>query len=65
MNSVSNYPPEQDYELTVTVRLYGGGTASEAAAALRDYNGTFDLRGDREVEIIDVRPVQREDGTIT
>ncbi len=48
--------PEQDYELIITVRVYGGGTADEAAAALRDYKSTFDLPGDREVEIISVRP---------
>jgi hypothetical protein len=46
---------DQDYELIVKVRVYGGGTADEAAAALRDYRSTFDLSGDREVEIIEVR----------
>jgi hypothetical protein len=47
---------DQDFTLTVTVRLYGGGTAAEAAKALRDYRSTFDLPGDREVEIIDANP---------
>jgi len=47
---------ESDFTLTVTVRLYGGGTAEEAAQALRDYRSTFDLPRDREVEIIDVQP---------
>jgi hypothetical protein len=46
--------PDVDYVLLVTVRLYGGGTAEEAAQALRDYRSTFDLSGDREVEIIRV-----------
>lgn len=45
---------ETDHELLVTVRLYGGGTAEDAAQALRDYRSTFDLDGDREVEIIGV-----------
>jgi hypothetical protein len=45
---------EADYELAVTVRVYGAGTAEEAAQALRDYPGTFELSRDREVEIITV-----------
>ena len=48
---------DQDFSLTVTVRLSGGGTAEEAAKALRDYRTTFDLPGDREVEILDAQPV--------
>jgi len=52
--------PEQDYELMVKVRVYGGGTAEEAAAALRQHNGTFDLPGGREVEIIGARPAPQE-----
>jgi hypothetical protein len=44
------------FDLTVTVCLYGGGTADEAAKALKDYRSTFDLPGDREVEILDARP---------
>jgi len=47
---------ERDFTLTVTVRLYDGGTAEEACKALTDYNGTFDLPGYREVEIIDAQP---------
>ena len=46
---------DQDYELMVKVRVYGGGTAEEAADALRDFRSTFDLSRDREVEIIEVR----------
>jgi hypothetical protein len=46
---------EKDYELTVTVRVYGDGSAEDAARALRAYNGTFDLPHDAEVEIIDVQ----------
>jgi hypothetical protein len=46
---------ESDFTLTVTVRLYGGGTAEEAAQALRDHPETFDLPNDREVEIIDAQ----------
>ena len=46
----------QDFELTVTVTLYGGGTFEEAAEALLGYKSTFDLPGDRELEIIAVRP---------
>jgi hypothetical protein len=49
---------DADYSLLVTVRLYGGGTADEAARALRDYRSTFDLSGDREVEIIGVTTAQ-------
>jgi hypothetical protein len=49
-----------DHELIVTVRLYGIGTVEEAAQALRDFSGTFDLSGDREVEIIDVRTAKGE-----
>jgi hypothetical protein len=45
---------EQDFTLTVKMRLYGGGTAEEVAKALLDWNGTFDLPGDREAEIISV-----------
>ena len=44
------------FDLTVTVRLYGGGTADEATKALKDYRSTFDLPGEREVEILDARP---------
>ena len=46
---------ETDYELIVTVRVYGPGSAQDAAHALRAYNGTFDLPHDAEVEIIDVQ----------
>jgi hypothetical protein len=49
-------PDDQDFSLDVTVRLYGGGTAEEAAQALRDHPETFDLPNDREVEIIDAQP---------
>ena len=49
---------DTDYTLTVTVRVYGGGSADEAAQALRNYRSTFDLDGDREVEIIDVTTAQ-------
>jgi hypothetical protein len=45
---------DTDYVLTVTVRIYGGGSADEAAEALRGVAGTFFLSGDREVEILDV-----------
>ena len=43
-------------DLIVTVRLYGPGTAEDAARALREYRSTFVLSGDREVEILDARP---------
>ncbi len=46
---------DQDFEIAVVVRLYGGGTAREAAMALKDYNGTFDVPGGREAEILEVR----------
>jgi hypothetical protein len=45
---------EHDFRLEVHVRLYGDGSADDAADALRDYKGTFDLPGDREVEILAV-----------
>ncbi len=54
---------DQDFTLTVTVRLYGDGTAEEAAKALKDYGTTFDLPGGGEVEILDARPaVEAEQG---
>ena len=49
---------DQDFHLLVTVRLYGGGTADEAARALHAYCSSFDLSGDREVEIINVITAQ-------
>jgi len=54
---------ESDHELIVTVRLYGSGSAEDAAQALRDYNGTFELPGNSavdEVEILTVRPAGRD-----
>jgi hypothetical protein len=45
-----------DYDLIVTVRVYGPGSAEDAARALRDHRSTFDLPRDAEVEILDARP---------
>jgi len=50
-------PDDQDFELRVTVRLYGGGTVEEAARAVAGFQGTLDLPGDREVEILNARPL--------
>ena len=50
--------PEADYGLIVTVRVYGPGSADDAAQALRDHPATFDLPGDAEAEIIDARPMR-------
>ena len=51
---------EQDFELLVKVRLYGGGTVEEAARAVAGFQGTLDLPstsdGGREVEILSARP---------
>ncbi len=60
MARVDGMADDQDFTLTVTVRLYGGGTAEEAAKALKDYPTTFDLPGDREVEILDVKAAGHE-----
>lgn len=48
--------PSHEFELIVSVTLHGEGTCEDAAKALRDHTGTFDLPGGREVEIIAVRP---------
>jgi hypothetical protein len=49
-------PGESDYDLVVTVRVYGPGSAEDAARALRDYRSTFDLPDDAEAEILSARP---------
>jgi hypothetical protein len=49
---------EADYDLIVTVRVYGPGSAEDASRALRDYPTTFDLPRDAEVEIINARPAE-------
>jgi hypothetical protein len=46
--------PTQDFELVVTVRVYGGGSVEAAARALAA--GSRDLPGDGEVEILTARP---------
>jgi hypothetical protein len=46
----------QDFDLLVTVRVYGAGSAMDAAGALCTGRGTFDLPGDGEVEILTARP---------
>jgi hypothetical protein len=52
---------EADYDLIVTVRLYGSGSAEDAAQALMYYKSTFEWPGNRaveEVEILNARPAQ-------
>jgi hypothetical protein len=44
-----------DYDLIVTVRVYGPGSAEDAARALMDYGTTFDLPRDAEVEILNAQ----------
>jgi hypothetical protein len=46
----------QDFDLLVTVRVYGAGSAMDAAGALGTAPVTFDLPGDGEVEILIARP---------
>jgi hypothetical protein len=49
--------PDQDVKLDVTMRLYGGGTAEQAATALRKWQGTFELPPYQwEAEILDAQP---------
>lgn len=45
---------EHDFRLEVIVRLYGDGTADDAADALRGYKGTFTPPHGDEVEILEV-----------
>ena len=52
----------RDYELQVSVRVYGPGDAEAAAKALRDYRSTFDLPRDAEVEILAAVPLRLEGG---
>ena len=46
---------ETDYELIVTVRVYGAGNAEDAAQALMGYRSTFDLLCGGEAEILHVQ----------
>lgn len=48
-----------DFRVTVCVRVYGEGTAADAARALEAYSGTFTLPNGDEVEII--RAIPSED----
>lgn len=48
--------PVNDYDLTVTVRLYGFGDAQDAAQVMNSYTGTFVLPNGDECEIIAVQP---------
>lgn len=50
---------EKDYELLVTVRVYGRCSVERAAQALRNYPSTFDLPHDEEMEIMNVQVVPR------
>jgi hypothetical protein len=47
----------RDLDLLVTVRLYGPGSAEDAARALVAPNAAFGLDGGGEVEILAARPV--------
>ena len=49
-------PCDGDYDLVVTVRVYGGSSAEGVALALENHEGTFDVPGG-EAEIIRVRLV--------
>jgi len=49
--------PTRDFELQVSVRVYGPGDAEAAAEALRRYRSTFDMPGDAECEILAAVPV--------
>ena len=54
----------EDFALLVTVRKYGRATVQQAAQAMRDWRGSWDLGDAGEVEIIavilpeDVTPAQ-------
>jgi hypothetical protein len=50
-----------DFNLAVTVRLYGNGTAEDAARALLA-PGTYLLPNGAEVEILDARAVTEDSG---
>jgi hypothetical protein len=53
----------QDFELLLTVRLHGGGTAEEAARAFTDSAGLVleELASDREIEVVAAQPCWTEE----
>lgn len=51
---------ESDYELLVTVRVYGPGSAEDAARVLVAHGETFDLPHDAEFEIISAQPIKKD-----
>lgn len=57
MASKAKVQTEQDFDLVVTVRLYGNGTADDAAQVMNSYTGTFVLPNGDEAEIIGVAPL--------
>jgi len=49
-------PDYSDVDVTVTVRVFGSGTAAEAAVALAAWEGALSLPGERPAKIISARP---------